>query len=832
MVCFFEKLVVYYYFHCNNSNFLAELKYQHKQARNNDSSSGSDGEHEGENDFQKLLSSFNKSKKQEEIESSSESEEEEEEVEEVEEVEENDSDQESQVSEDDVLKSDDDASAIASDEEVVMNDDSDVEASENDSDVEDDQEDDAKSDLEVDEEVEENSDEEVKDEDNDNSDVEETEDEDDEENLDKDKTVNVDFLDDSLENDLMAQESETDEEEFDSDIENEEASVSKKQQQHSNPYSNHISFDLSTKLFDAISSVPPKTETTRLQWPILNHLLVEIPKTSSEPANKKKHTLLGEEETYASEGVEPTICKSQNFTKELSIRQQIVQNIAEANQENLKETKDGSDSAVLTPLQNEMTSIISNYQDFYYPHRTFQNGEEIRLSYAMHALDHILKTRTKVLHHNAKLSKLKANKKNVSIPDSFRDQGFVRPRVLIVLPFRDSAFRVINMIIDLLNPNERASTMNYKRFVDEFSGQSIHFPKKNPKPEDYEQTFSGNTEDTFRIGLSVNKKAVKLYAPFYSSDILIASPLGLRLIIGAPGEKDREYDFLASVELLILDQMELFVAQNWDHLVYMFDHLHLQPQSRQNTDFSRVRSWCLNGWSKFYRQTLLFSSHDLPEFRSLFNNRCRNYRGKVRTANPILLGSIRHVLLPLPQIFHRIEVKSIETSFDTRFQYFINTILPQFKSATMAHCMIYVPSYFDYIRIRNYLKKEELNFTQICEYTKDNKISRARTLFYHGGAHFMLYSERAHFFRRTRVKGIRHIIMYQPPVWSHFYPEMINLMHETNQNPRDVIVRNSMTVTVLYTKYDLLQMSAIVGSENVAKMIQTKKQTHMFKNED
>lgn len=771
-----------------------------------------------------MLSSLNKSKKQEEIESSSESEDEEE-IEEIEEeeVEEVESDQESQISEEEVLKSDDEESTIASDEEKseqseIMN--SDAEESESNSDVEVNIEDDN------------NSDEEVNDENNEDSDVEETEDEDDDKNQDKDKTFNVDFLDDSLENDLMAQESETDEEEFDSDIENEETSVSKKQHQHSNPYSNHISFDLSSKLFDAISSVPPKTETSRLLWPVLNHLLVEIPKTSSEPANKKKHSLLGEEETYASEGVEPEICKSQNFTKELSIRQQIVQNIAEANQENLKETKEGTESVLLTPLQNEITSIISNYQDFYFPHRTFQNGEEIRLSYAMHALDHILKTRTKVLHHNAKLSKLKSSKKNVSIPDSFRDQGFVRPRVLIVLPFRDSAFRVINMIIDLLNPNERASTMNYKRFVDEFSGQSIHFPKKNPKPEDYEQTFSGNTEDTFRIGLSVNKKAIKLYAPFYSSDILIASPLGLRLIIGAPGEKDREYDFLASVELLILDQMELFVAQNWDHLVYMFDHLHLQPQSRQNTDFSRVRSWCLNGWSKFYRQTLLFSSHDLPEFRSLFNNRCRNYRGKVRTANPIMHGSIRHVLLPLPQIFHRIEVKSIETSFDTRFQYFVNTILPQFKSATMAHCMIYVPSYFDYIRIRNYLKKEETNFTQICEYTKENKISRARTLFYHGGAHFMLYSERAHFFRRTRVKGIRHIIMYQPPVWSHFYPEMINFMHETNQNPRDVIVRNSMTVTVLYTKYDLLQMSAIVGSENVAKMVQTKKHTHMFKNED
>lgn len=90
----------------------------------------------------------------------------------------------------------------------------------------------------------------------------------------------------------------------------------------------------------------------------------------------------------------------------------------------------------------------------------------------------------------------------------------------------------------------------------------------------------------------------------------------------------------------------------------------------------------------------------------------------------------------------------------------------------------------------------------------------------------MLYSERAHFFRRTRLKGIRHLIMYQPPTWPNFYPEMINLMQEANQNTRDGI--DSLTVTVLYTKYDMLQVASILGSVQANEMAQSSKSTHVF----
>lgn len=366
-----------------------------------------------------------------------------------------------------------------------------------------------------------------------------------------------------------------------------------------------------------------------------------------------------------------------------------------------------------------------------------------------------------------------------------------------------------------------------ERFINEFTGDTIYFPKTKPKPEDYEKTFSGNTDDNFRIGMSLTKKTLKLYTDFYASDILIASPLGLRLSMGGSSDNDVEADFLSSIEVLILDQAELFLAQNWENLLHVMDHLHLQPKTMRATDINRVRSWCLNGFSKFYRQTLLFTSHELPEFRGVFNNKCFNYEGSVRFSNPIANGDIRNVIVPLSQVFHRIECSDIEQVFEKRFNYFVEKILPQFKSTIFAHCMIYVPNYFDYIQLRNYFKAESVNFVQICEYTKKEKVARARDMFFHSGAHFMLYSERSHFFKRTRIKGIRHIIMYQPPQWPNFYSEMINLMHASNQNSRDGL-ENSMSITVLYTKYDSLQLNGILGSENTTNLLESDKAIHVY----
>lgn len=67
--------------------------------------------------------------------------------------------------------------------------------------------------------------------------------------------------------------------------------------------------------------------------------------------------------------------------------------------------------------------------------------------------------------------------------------------------------------------------------------------------------MAGNTDDCFRIGISLAKKSLKLYTKFNEADILLCSPLGLRMVIGDETEEKRELDFLASIEVLVIDRV-------------------------------------------------------------------------------------------------------------------------------------------------------------------------------------------------------------------------------------------------------------------------------------
>ena len=80
------------------------------------------------------------------------------------------------------------------------------------------------------------------------------------------------------------------------------------------------------------------------------------------------------------------------------------------------------------------------------------------------------------------------------------------------------------------------------------------------KPADYQHLFDGNNDDCFRCPLRLTRKAAKLYAPFYKSDLEIASPLGIRLATGADGESKRDIDWLSSIEVVLAGYAAQFCA--------------------------------------------------------------------------------------------------------------------------------------------------------------------------------------------------------------------------------------------------------------------------------
>lgn len=62
---------------------------------------------------------------------------------------------------------------------------------------------------------------------------------------------------------------------------------------------------------------------------------------------------------------------------------------------------------------------------------------------------------------------------------------------------------------------------------------------------------------------------------------------------------------------------------------HLMNHMNLLPLDSHGVDFSRVRMWSLNNWSRYYRQTLLFGALQDAQINSLFNRHCTNAQGQV-----------------------------------------------------------------------------------------------------------------------------------------------------------------------------------------------------------
>jgi len=70
----------------------------------------------------------------------------------------------------------------------------------------------------------------------------------------------------------------------------------------------------------------------------------------------------------------------------------------------------------------------------------------------------------------------------------------------------------------------------------------------------------------------------------------------------------------------------------------------------------------------------------------------------------------------------------------------------------------------------------------------------------------MVYTERAHFYNRFRMRGVRELVFYGLPAYAHFYVEMVNSLEGDGG------------ALALFTELDRYKLDRVVGSARARKM--------------
>ncbi|GMH11925.1 hypothetical protein Nepgr_013766 [Nepenthes gracilis] len=357
-------------------------------------------------------------------------------------------------------------------------------------------------------------------------------------------------------------------------------------------------------------------------------------------------------------------------------------------------------------------SLCNSYRDILHHNKKpfyckgLEEDSSIMDAYLMHSLNHVFKSRDLVTKNDSKLAKNQENaEKEVLTSDSFLDQGFTRPKVLVLLPLASIALRIIKRLIQLTPSGSKVNVEYMDRFYNEYGAEvkenadenecvnnSLDFQnsitQKSVKPSDFETLFGANNNDCFMMGIKYTRKSIKLYSDFYSSDMIVASPLGLISI----------YD--------------------------CFD------------------------------------------------------------------------------------ADSIMDADNARFEHFVKKVFPKIKDTIQGGIMLFIPSYFDIVRIRNFLKSQKASFCLLGDYAVQKDISRARVCYFEGRRQIMVYTERAHFYHRYKIRGIWNLILYSLPERKVFYPEIVSMLDGSQK----------MSCTVLFSCFDQLQLERIVGSDAAKRM--------------
>ena len=303
---------------------------------------------------------------------------------------------------------------------------------------------------------------------------------------------------------------------------------------------------------------------------------------------------------------------------------------------------------------------------------------------------------------------------------------------------------------------------------------------------------------------------------------LVSEPIRAGLVTRLQEAGVSASDFLASLELVIVENADVVQMQNWQHVQTVFRACNTLPKDSHGVDVMRVRETHLEGLAKHHRQTVVLASRASAEINALSRD-CANVAGRARWRRSYagVLGaaaaSVR-VAGGLRQQFERLPDVAVADADDARFKHFARRVLPRLRENPQPGSLVFVPEYFDFVRVRNLLTAEDVSFCVTSEYTPPRDAARARSLFVDGRKRVLLVTERAHFYHRRRIRGVREVHFYGVPECAEYYAEMLGFLGAEEAQGGGARVA-APTSTVVFSRLDALRLERVAGSARAKKML-------------
>jgi U3 small nucleolar RNA-associated protein 25 len=189
----------------------------------------------------------------------------------------------------------------------------------------------------------------------------------------------------------------------------------------------------------------------------------------------------------------------------------------------------------------------------------------------------------------------------------------------------------------------------------------------------------------------------------------------------------------------------------------------------------------------------------------------------------------------IKQTFTRFTSQTPPSDPDARFKFFHSAILPQVTRLVESTppdtsggpgILIFIPSYLDFVRVRNSLVDSNFSYASISEYTDATDVRKARSHFMSGRHSVLLYTGRAHHFHRYNIRAVKRVVFYGVPENPRHYDEVVGSIGKTLD--RAEAERREVWVKCAFSKWEMQALERVVGSKRVAKMIGDRGDTFDF----